>query len=264
MPSPPRGRRRSRSRSPPRGMMPPQLPPYPGNQGRKRSRDRAGGSLGRSRSRSLSPSSRRRRAEGGAGGDPRIAPQFPPGPPPQGRDAYPFPPNRPPPPLPQGAPPSQRGAGAGPAAAAVAAGGGAPPPLKAECDQFLQSLTGGLGSGSGRAIGGIPPPPSSSLPASQSLTPGASASASSRIWLNSGNAATYACYDAALNLIKELLTPHYRAQVIDKDGFKRLAEEVTLLLVQQLLEHRLEGRADVPAHYKGVAEQLVRETLPKK
>lgn len=125
-------------------------------------------------------------------------------------------------------------------------------------------MTGGSGSGSGSATGGgNPPPSSSSLPASQSLTPGASASASSRIWLNSGNAATYACYDAALNLIKELLTPHYRAQVIDKDGFKRLAEEVTLLLVQQLLEHRLEGRADVPAHYKGVAESLVREALPK-
>eukprot|EP00624_Nannochloropsis_granulata_P001939 evm.model.NODE_19262_length_43251_cov_28.561583.4 len=161
----------------------------------------------------------------------------------------------------QGPPRSHRG---GAVAASAAFSGGAPPPLKAECDQFLQSLTGGLGSGSGGLGSGSggSAAPSSSLPASQSLTPGASASASSRIWLNSGNAATYACYDAALNLIKELLTPHYRAQIIDKGGFKRLAEEVTLLLVQQLLEHRLEGRADVPAHYKGVAENLVREALP--
>lgn len=253
MPSPPHsrngGRRRSRSRSPPRGVVPPPLPPYPGDQGRKRSRDRPRGSLGRSRSRS--PSNRRHRAEGGV--DPRAAMQLPPGPPSQGRDTYPPMHNHLPPPMSQNPPRSHRG---GAVASSAAFGGGAPPPLKAECDQFLQSLTGGLGSSSsGNAA------PSSSLPASQSLTPGASASTSSRIWLNSGNAATYACYDAALNLIKELLTPHYRAQVIDKNGFKRLAEEVTLLLVQQLLEHRLEGRVDVPAHYKRVAENLVREAL---
>ncbi len=118
--------------------------------------------------------------------------------------------------------------------------------MKAECDQFLQSLTGGGAAGVG-AHASAPEP-----------------AAPSRIWLNSSIAAGYPCYEGVLNVVKELLTPHYRAQVVDKDGFKRIAEETTLLLVQQLLEHRLEGRPDLPAHYRSIAADMVRAALPPK
>lgn len=125
-----------------------------------------------------------------------------------------------------------------------------PPPLKAECEQFLQTLTGGVSStGTNASFPSSPPVPSSST--------------SSRIWLNSSNAAAYGCYEAALNLVKDLLTPHYRAQVIDKDSFKRIAEETTLLLVQQLLQHRLEQQREVPANFKPIAADLVRTALSR-
>lgn len=49
-----------------------------------------------------------------------------------------------------------------------------------------------------------------------------------------------------------------------RDDFKRIAEETTLLLTQTLLEHRLENRPDVPAHYQSVAEDLIRAALPRR
>ena len=50
--------------------------------------------------------------------------------------------------------------------------------------------------------------------------------------------------------------------VTHREDFKRIAEETTLLLTQQLLEHRLEGRPDVPAHYESVAMDMIRAALP--
>lgn len=226
--------RRPRSRSPPRGMMPPQLPPYPPENG-KRPYDRGGSSLGRSRS----PSSQRRRVQEPPLSGPPSQPHLPHQP---SRDVYP----------PRGPPPSMMPPGpALPHESTVGSGGpNPPPPLKAECEQFLQTLTGGVSStGTNASFPSSPPVPSSST--------------SSRIWLNSSNAAAYGCYEAALNLVKDLLTPHYRAQVIDKDSFKRIAEETTLLLVQQLLQHRLEQQREVPANFKPIAADLVRTALSR-
>lgn len=83
--------------------------------------------------------------------------------------------------------------------------------------------------------------------------------------MSTAAATEYPCYEGCLNVVKDLLTPYYRAHSIDKVGFKRIAEECTLLLVQQLLENRLEGRPDLPSHYHGVAADMVRSAcLPPK
>ena len=47
-----------------------------------------------------------------------------------------------------------------------------------------------------------------------------------------------------------------------REDFKRIAEETTLLMVQTLIEHRLEARPDVPAHYRRVVEDMIRAALP--
>ena len=118
-----------------------------------------------------------------------------------------------------------------------------PPPrafaayLKTVCDQFLQSLTGG---GTSKANAAVPQPADAP-----------------RLWLDTSVAAAYTCYEGVLKVVKELLTPHYRAQVVDRDGFKRIVEETTLLLVQQLLAHSLEDQPDFPAHYHSIAADMV-------
>ncbi len=47
-----------------------------------------------------------------------------------------------------------------------------------------------------------------------------------------------------------------------REDYKRIAEETTLLMVQQLIEHRLETRPDVPAHYRAVCDDMIRAALP--